>query len=116
MITDYQYRRDTSASKAHDPFSPFPLVGRSWILILVSVTSKNDTINLLVDGCVDDLIQGLQEIVYTQGEAAGRIAPAMGCYVDVGICKMKDSGHFSIRDAIPIRDRILFIIHQKSSC
>ena len=93
MIAYQQQGGDAGLAEAHDPFTPFPLIGGGWVLILVGIAGKQNAVHLLADRGVNDLVQGPQEVMHPQGQTAGRVAPAVGGDVDMGISKVKDSGH-----------------------
>ncbi len=94
MVPDQQQDGDFRLAEAHDPFSPFSLIGGSRVLVLVGVASKEHAIHFFADGGIDDFIQRIQEIMHPQRQPTGRVATTIGSNIDMSISKVEDSRHF----------------------
>lgn len=93
VVTREQQGGDLRARKAHNALAPFALESRRWGTVAVGVASKNDQVDLLVNGGVDDEIQGFQEVHHALGQPGSSVVLTVIGHVDVGISKVQEFDH-----------------------
>ena len=93
MIAYQQDGWNPCLGEAHDPVPPFPLKSRGRVSIFVSIPGKEHTIHFFLDGAVNDLIQGSQEIEDAQRQTGFGISAAVIGYVDMRVSEVKYFRH-----------------------
>ena len=93
VVAGEQQRWDFRARKAHDAFAPFAL--KSWCggTIAVGIASKNDQVDVFINGSVDDEIQGFQEVHHALGQSGRSVVLTVIGHVDMGISKVQEFDH-----------------------
>jgi hypothetical protein len=93
VVADEQEGADASPGEAHHPAAPFALEGGGGRAILIGVASEDDQVNLLLDGGIDDGIQGAEEVHDAHGQPGLRVVATIVGHVDMGVGEVEDAEH-----------------------
>ena len=90
VVADEQEDGDTAAGKPVYPFGEFPLLGLAGFAAFIGVAGKQHQVDVVVQGVIDDLVEGRQNVVLAGGQACRRIDVAVAFNAEVEVGKMED--------------------------
>ena len=73
MVAHEQKYRYVAGGQAVDAPGEFPLLGLAGLAGLVGVAAKEDEVHPVLQGVVNELVEGGKEVVEARGQPGGRV-------------------------------------------
>ena len=91
VVADEQEHGDVGVREAGDAPCELALVRLRWVAALVGVAGEQDEVYAAIDGIVDELVEGVEEVGEASAEAGGRVGVAVALDADVHVREVEDT-------------------------